>query len=190
MVEIKLERKPGVINEIIYDHTVYHYGRYRYYLSIYGLKFIAQIIAEAHATTKYIRFTPFFIDGKYGRQVEFDEDYMFYMECRDHFTEEDEKAHWEKCILNDQDRVLFADIDQVILLKRLEDRREKAIQQARILTPLCRFDDPDTFTAKIFDYLDLLNEIVPEMKQELLEIHGFLEEDLFFGEFCFEIHSG
>lgn len=47
----------------------------------------------------------------------------------------------------------------------------------------------EAFAAKIFDYIELLNEIVPEMKQDLLEIHNFREEDMIFGEICFEIHS-
>lgn len=74
------------------------------------------------------------------------------------------------------------------LLKRVADRRERTFQLANIRFPLCRFDDPDTFAAKIFDYTKLLNEIIPEMKQDLLEVHNFREEDLIFGEICFEIH--
>lgn len=119
MIEFKIEREPGAINEIIFDYTVYHNGRYSYYLSIFGLKSLAQKIAQSHATTRYVRFTPFYINGKVERQVEFDEDYMFYLECRDQFTEADEVAHWENCLVEDCDRVLLVDIEESETILRL-----------------------------------------------------------------------
>ena len=88
----------------------------------------------------------------------------------------------DNCLVEDCDRVLLVDIDESanypqadFLLKRVADRRERTVQRTKIRFPLCRFDDPDTFAAKIFDYIELLNEIVPEMKQDLLEIHNFRE---------------
>lgn len=70
------------------------YGRYCFFLSILGFKSLAQKIAQANATTRYVLFTPFYINEIVERQVEFDEDYMFYLECRNQFNEADEIAHW------------------------------------------------------------------------------------------------
>lgn len=52
-------KKDGIVNEIIYENTVYHNGEYRIYPTISELKNLVQEIIRSKATAEYIRFTPF-----------------------------------------------------------------------------------------------------------------------------------
>lgn len=167
-----LKKNRGKINEIIYNNTVYHNGKYRYYPTITGLKCILEKIISSNSTTDYIRITPFYINEQLNKQIEFEE-YMFYIECRDWFDEKVQKKHMIEC-LNVEDTP-----------RTLNDLRLGAI-----LYPLCQNNDIDSYKNALEKYKESLRELLPKMMGIVKSEMELKEEYLPFGYFCFEIHSG
>ena len=83
-----IEKKQGLINKLIYNQTVYNQGNNVMFVNTIGIEILINKIKELKQTTEYIKFNPFYWNSRLNSQVEFD-DYMFYMECRDDFTQED-----------------------------------------------------------------------------------------------------
>lgn len=162
-----LEKKEGRINEIVYEHTAHRGGKYRLYPTIGGLEEFLDDLIKANATTEYLRINPFYVNEKVNLQREFDE-LMFFMECRESVTEEEELAD----ILEAIDRTPLMDLPA-----------------GKALRPMCRFDDPEKFRRSLRVYRDYLKTAIPQMFAIAKEDLKLTEEDLGFGYFCFEIHS-
>ncbi|MGK7377597.1 hypothetical protein ACSFXN_07120 [Planococcus sp. 1R117A] len=167
-----IKRTTGKINEIIYNNTAYYNGRYRYYPTISGLNGIIDEIIESNATTDYIRFTPFYINEQTNMQVEFEE-YMFYLECRESVDEKIQVWHIKECL------------DPVDSPRALED-----FELGAILYPLCTFNDTECYKKALLAYKKALSEMLLQMFDIAKMEMKLKEEDLPFGYFCFEIHSG
>lgn len=164
-------KKEGIVNEIIYEHTVYHNGEYRMYPTISQLKYLIEQIIRCKSTTKYIRFTPFYKNSRYNQQIEFD-DYMFYMECREHVDNKSRENHIELCSN-----------------KKYADMNYEEIRISKILFPLCQNEDIETYKASLEIYIEFLNELIPKLMEISKCKMELKDEDLAFGYFCFEVHS-
>lgn len=164
-------KKEGIINEIIYEHTVYHNGEYRIYPTISYLKYLIEEIVRSKSTTKYIRFTPFYKNARYNQQIEFD-DYMFYMECREQVDNKSVENHIELC-----------------LDKKYDDMNHEEIRIGKILFPLCKNKDIETYKKLLEIYVEFLDELIPKLMEISKCKIGLKDEELVFGYFCFEVHS-
>lgn len=162
------EKPEGKINEVVYNHTAYMGGERVIFLTTGGLYHLIDDLIKANATTEYLRITPFYRNPKINRQREFDE-LMFFMECRESVTEEEEMAE------------ILEEINQNSLMD---------LPAGKALRPMCRFDDPEKFGRALTTYCDYLNTAIPQMFAIAKEELNLSEEDLGFGYFCFEIHSG
>ncbi|MEH7749208.1 hypothetical protein V7659_29995 [Neobacillus drentensis] len=130
----KLEKREGTINEIVYEFTSYRNGKYSIYPTISDLYLLLNKIICSKVTTEYIRITPFYLNEKVKLQREFDE-YMFYLECREQFTVQDEEFH----ILENLGR----DVNTVT---------SDEFETGKILTPLCRYNEPKTYKSLLEGY--------------------------------------
>ncbi|MGF6949781.1 hypothetical protein QF028_002286 [Neobacillus sp. B4I6] len=166
-----LEKSEGTINEIVYEFTAYRNGKYIIYPTISDLYLLLFKIIRSNATTEYIRINPFYINEKVNLQREFDE-YMFYLECREQFTVQDEELH----ILEN-------------LGREANTVTSEEFETGKILTPLCRYDDPKTYKSLLEGYRKFLNMMLPSLFESAKVDLDLTEEDLAFGYFCFEIHS-
>lgn len=162
-----LEKQPGKINEIIYEHTAYRGGKYRLYPTIDGLDEMLDELIQANATTEYVRINPFYKNDQVNRQIEFD-DLMFFMECKESVTEPEELA---------------------AILEELDENSLMDLPTGKVLHPMCRFDDPQKFGQSLKNYREYLNKGLPQMFAIAKEELNLQEEDLAFGYFCFEVHS-
>ncbi len=164
-----VKRKDGIINNIIYNNTVYHNGKYRFYPCIPKLVYILNKICDANETTEYIRIIPFYRNYKNDGMFELDE-YMFFIECKKHVTKEEQEN--------------FA-IENIWI----ENPSEEYINIQKKLTHLCKEDDVETFKRKIQEYIKYLDELIPFLMRLVLEEYDLTIEELGFGYFSFEIHS-
>jgi hypothetical protein len=164
-------KKQGIINEIVYQNTVYNGGQNRYYPTISDLVFLITKIIEANETTEYIRFNPFYVNYKLDRQIEFD-GFIFYLECRENFSENDLRAHLSENIGKDYGEM---------------SDEEKRI--SNILYPLCRIKDTERFKELLLSYKTYLNELIPFLFNKAKTEMNLDENDMPFGFFCFEVHS-
>ena len=167
-----LEKDNGKINEIVHNNTAYYNGQYRYFPTISGLNGIIDEIIESNTTTDYIRFTPFYRNEQTNMQVEFEE-YMFYIECREWLDEEVQNQHIKECL------------DPVDSPRALED-----FELGAILYPLCTFNDTDCYKKALLTYKKTLRKMLLQMFEIAKVEMKLKEEDIPFGYFCFEIHSG
>lgn len=115
------------INEIVYDQTMYHGGKWMHFLSLSALVELIEDIIKSNTTTDYVKLNPFYINYKVKKQLEYD-DYMFYMECRDDFNKEDESNHIEACIG-----------------KAFDQMTSWEIKCGGILYPLCKKGDVENY---------------------------------------------
>ncbi|OAB30170.1 hypothetical protein PMSD_20475 [Paenibacillus macquariensis subsp. defensor] len=167
-----MEKKEGIVNEIIYDNTAYHNGKYRYYPTITNLKNLVRKIIESNSTTNYLRFTPFYINERVDRQIEFD-DYMFYMECRNQFDDHDLKEHIGACVG-----------------REYTGMNSEEVMCGHVLYPLCKHEDVSTFKKALEAYVQFLDVLIPKLMEISRSTMALVEDDLAFGYFCFEVHSG
>lgn len=163
-----IEKKPGKINECVFNNTVLIDGEHVVYPTIGGLYVLIDELIEAKSTTEYLRINPFYRNPKINRQREFDE-LMFFMECQESVTEEEELA---------------------AILKTLDENPLMDLPTGKALRPMCRFDDPKKFGHSLAIYRDYLDTAIPQMFVIAKEELNLAEEDVGFGYFCFEIHSG
>ncbi|MBB5181548.1 hypothetical protein HNQ44_003013 [Planomicrobium koreense] len=166
-----LEKQEGKINEIVYDHTAYRGGKYRLYPTIDGLKELLGELIEADATTEYLRINPFYVNEKVNLQREFGR-FMFFLECRESYTEEDEVA------------AIIENLEGEESLTPVVDW-----EKGKALYPLCRFDDPERFAQALKNFWAYLDIGIPQMLAMAKEDLNLKEDDLGFGYFCFEIES-
>lgn len=176
-----IQKKEGIINGIIYDHTIYNNYTNSYYPTINNLKFLIKELVSVNATTSYVKFNPFYVNGKLKCQIEFD-DYMFYMECRDNFTNKDLENHWTKCMDN------IYDIPHEV--EQYKDMDEYKKKMARILYPICKTGDYCKFHESLNSFVEFLDELIPLLFSETISKLNLSQDDIAFGYFCFEVHSG
>jgi hypothetical protein len=167
-----MHAKKGAINKLIFSNTTYFNGKYRIYPTLIALKRLIVQIIEAKNTTAYIRFTPFYSNAKHERQIEFDE-YMFYLECRDQFDIDSLSKHIADC---------FG--------KKYENLTDEEIRLGRILTPLCKNKDVIMYKELLENYMGFLDELIPKLMQLSITRMNLENDDIAFGYFCFEVHSG
>lgn len=164
-------QKEGIINEIIYRNTVYHNGEYKIYPTISELKNLIQEIIRSKATTKYIRFTPFYSNAKLNQQIEFDE-HMFYIECREQVDGKSLENHIGLCLGKD-----YVDMD------------DEEVRLGKILFPLCKNNDTETYRKSLEAYVEYFDELLPRLMEMSKSMMKLKNEDLAFGHFCFEVQS-
>ncbi len=162
-------KKQGAINEIVYNNTVYNSGQNRYYPTVSDLVYLITKIIEAKDTTKYIRLNPFYVNFRLDRQIEFD-DFMFYLECRDDFSEIELRNHYSENIGKDYDKM-----------------SEEEKRMASIL--YCRMNDTERFKEHLLSYKTYLNELLPILFNIAKTEMELGEDEIAFGFFCFEVHS-
>ena len=165
-------KKEGTINEIIYEHTTYHSGKYRLYPTITDLNDILEKIVKSKATTEYIRITPFYINERVDMQIEFEE-YMFYIECRENLEEKEVENHLLDCLETHYETITI-----------------KEIEMGKILYPLCKYGDVEQFGFSLKRYRQYLDELLPVLFETAKRKMELKDDDLAFGYFCFEVHSG
>lgn len=166
------ERIKGKINEIVDNNTVYHNGRYVFFPTISDLNGLLDKIIDSNAMTEYIRITPFYRNEQLNMQIEFEE-YMFYIECREKVDEEIQNQHIKECL------------NPVDSPRALED-----FELGTILYPLCEINDTNYYKKALSAYKKALIKILPQMYDIAKAEMKLKEEDIPFGYFCFEIHSG
>lgn len=166
-----LEKVEGKINEIVYNNTVYHNGRYVFYPTISDLNGILDKIIESNAMTEYIRITPFYVNEQVNMQIQFEE-YMFYIECRERVDEEIQNQHIKECL------------NPVDSPRALED-----FELGAILYPLYTFNDTECYKKALLTYKKALSKMLLQMFEVAKVEMKLKEEDIPFGYFCFEIHS-
>lgn len=170
--KVVFKKKKGKINEIVYNNTAYYNGKLRLYPTITGLNSILEEIINSNSTTDFIRITPFYINEQLNHQIEFEE-YMFYLECRDWFDKEDQEKHIKDCI-------------------NVPDIQRQLVDSAvgAILYPLCQKGDVNSYKNALEKYKVYISELLLKMMVIAKLEMELKEEDLPFGYFCFEIHSG
>lgn len=176
-----IEKKEGKINELIYNQTIYNGGKNCMYPNIMGLYLIIKMINEIDETCNYIKFNPFYRYARLDCQIEFD-DYMFYMECRENFTEKELEEHWTRCMDN------IYDVPHVV--EQYGNMNENRKKQAQILYPICKHGNYQVFHKHLAEYRLYLDELIPILFAKVKENLNLSQEDIAFGYFCFEIHSG
>ncbi|MFX3673178.1 MAG: hypothetical protein ACE3JQ_01850 [Paenisporosarcina sp.] len=165
-------KKEGKINEIIYEYTTYQSGKFRLYPTITDLNDILEKIIESKSTTEYLRINPFYINEKVNMQIEFDE-YMFYLECREQFDEKALNDHVLDCLDAHYPTVSTEQFDM-----------------GKIMYPLCQHDDVESYKLSLEKYRDYLGTLLPRLFDFAKGKMQLKDDDLAFGYFCFEVHSG
>lgn len=136
------------------------------------MKNLIQKIFQSEATTEYIRVTPFYINAKLNQQIEFDE-YMFYIECREHVDDRLIEEHIGLCLGKE-----YIDMDY------------KDIRLGKILFPLCKNKDTETYKKSLEIYVGFLVELLPRLMEISKSRMKLKDEDIAFGYFCFEVQNG
>lgn len=167
-----IKKNKGKINELIYEHTTYHSGKYTFFPTITGLNNILEKIIQSKSTTEYIRITPFYVNERVNMQIEFEE-YMFYIECREEIDEKEIENHVLDC-----------------LDTHFENITTEEIEMGTILYPLCKNNDVDYFVVSLQRYREYLDKLLPVLMGIARNKMKLQDEHLAFGYFCFEIHSG
>ncbi|WP_028390790.1 hypothetical protein [Bacillus cihuensis] len=165
-------KKEGKINEIIYEYTTINSGKSRLYPTITDLNGILEKIIESKSTTEYIRINPFYINEKINMQIEFEE-FMFYLECREQFDKKALKDHILDC--------LDAHYPTV---------STEQFEMGKILYPLCQHNDLKSYKLSLEKYRDYLGTLLPRLFDYAKRKMQLKDDDLAFGYFCFEVHSG
>ncbi len=165
-----IKREQGIINELIYDSTMYHNGRKCFFPSVSGLVKILNAVCQTGATTEYIRVIPFYYNYKLKIQYEFDDDYMFFISCREQVTEEDIAAHLAECAT-----ILY--------------QREAQIEDLNLRYPLCQYDDVAGYVTAIKRYIDYLDVLILQLMDEATKIYNLKQADFGYGFVRFEINS-
>lgn len=176
-----IKKKEGAINELIYNQTVYNNGKNCLFPNLNNLNIIIEGINLIQSTCRYIYFNPFYYHAKLKCQIEFD-DYLFYMECRDDFTEEELENHWTQHM----DHIY--DVPHEV--KQYKEMSEAEQKQARILYPVCRHGDVQKFHEYLNRYQEYLyDELIPLLFKQATDMFKLSQEDMAFGYFCFEVFS-
>lgn len=159
------------MNRIIYNFTMLDDGKIRRYISYTELLFLVERLKKSSQTSKYIKINPFYVNGKIQRQIEFD-DFMFYLEFREHINEEERMIHWSNALGTNFDDAQLS-------------------EQNRIKTsfPLCLEGDIIAFKEAIDKYMDYLEIELPHLLDKAISYLNIASDDCAFGSFCFEIQS-
>jgi len=154
-----IERKEGLVNQILYDNTVYQDGKYHFYPAVSEMFFIIEKMIESNETTKMLMFTPFYECDEF--MVEFEE-MMFYLECRENVTPEQVEAFLENCW-------------------EQRDVRQRCC--------LCDIKDVETFQNALKKYVEYIKRKIPEITERIMKEYDIKTEELLCGYICFETHS-
>lgn len=171
-----IKKDEGIINEIVYNNTVYNNGKYRKYLNIIELKKLILEIIASNATTDFVRFTPFYRDHKLKWQTELDE-YMFFFQCKDQVID---KVIWEQHI---------AECSGYPIYKKYSEMSADEVRLGKILYPLCKSDDIDSYQKSFKIYYDFVDEHVCLLMEEVKHRTISKAFDLSPENICFEVHS-
>ena len=158
-----IERKEGLVNQILYDNTVCQDGKHHFYPAISQMFFIIGKMIESNETTERLTFTPYYRTSKF--QVEFEE-MMFYLECRENVTPEQVQAFLEDCREEDE---------------TIDETREKCC--------LCDRKDVETFQNALKKYVEYIERKIPEIAEEVMKEYDMEPVELLRGCICFETHS-
>lgn len=158
-----IERKEGLVNQILYDNTVYQDGKYHFYPDVSGMFFIIEKMIESNETTKMLMFTPFYRTNEF--QIEFEE-MMFYLECRENVTPEQVKTFLEDCREGGE---------------TIDETQEKCC--------LCDIKDVETFQNALKKYVEYIKRKIPEITERIMKEYDIKTEELLCGYICFETHS-
>ncbi|MGL5042014.1 MAG: hypothetical protein ACRC6X_02780 [Culicoidibacterales bacterium] len=170
-MKLIIERQEGKINEIVYDQTVFHAGRYHFYLPLMELDLMIVQIIASNVTTEYVRMIPFYRNQALDRQLELDE-YMFFISCQDNFSEEEYIEY------------LSNNIGKEYHLMSPEEKK-----WAKIRFPLCKTGDIMAYQAAWLRFKAFLPEYILFLFEKAKKELKLKEKDIPFGYFCFEINS-
>jgi len=67
---------------------------------------------------------------------------------------------------------------------------EEERQKGHILYPLCKNGDYENFNQCLMSFQKYLDVLIPKLFKEAINKLQLKEEDIPFGYFCFEVHSG
>lgn len=162
-----IQRKEGLINKIVYDNTVFHDGEFHFYPSVPDLYRLLRLILESNVTTKSLRITPFYRNGKLQRQIEFD-NMMLYIECASHVTKSQQSKFIQDSIIEDEVE-LNVDIEKRIYL--------------------CDEKNVTDFQNFIRNYADYISCQIPNITEQILRECNISVYDILCGYICFEIYS-
>lgn len=159
-----IPRKSGAVNQIVYEHTVYGEGKYRFYLPFYDLMWLIDKIIACGECTEQITFNPFFISDKTG-YAEFDE-YMCHIECVKSTDVQASDLFVEKC-----------------------KNENETLDEAKRHYALC--GSVAEFHKALLRYKDYISEKIPQLAMDLKSNKKLrlTDEDLLFGYFGFEVYS-
>ncbi|MCW6675975.1 hypothetical protein NHG35_00630 [Aerococcaceae bacterium NML180378] len=174
-----IEQQAGLINQLIYQQTVYYGGQHRLYPSITQLFHLLDDIVALGCTTHSISIVPFYRSAARGGFQEELDIGGFYMECRECVTQEEisrfplELRYWANP--DDEYRILAEYISD-------DDMRHSHF--------LCQQDDVASFHHAIRTYQTFLMERgIPQMMKWLSRFYQLTPEELAYGYFCFEVRS-
>lgn len=154
-----IERKEGLVNQILYDNTVCLDGKHHFYPAISQMFFIIGEMIEANETTEMLMFTPYYRTSKFQKEFE---EMMFYLECRENVTPEQAETFLENCW-------------------EQRDVQERCC--------LCDIKDVETFQNALKKYVEYIERKIPEIAEQVMKEYDMKPEELLRGCICFETHS-
>lgn len=167
------------VQQIIKLHTFYHENKYRYYPRLSELRYLFDLIEKEVLQNEaelpnYIRVIPYYTNNvlKNKRICQgTQEEYVFYLECRDNVTEEMIVDFWSNCYYeNDSFGILNKQIKKSLLF---------LIDQSY----------PKQFISALNSYYNLLeNYLIPQLYKHIKSANSATEDEMCLGEFSFEIH--
>lgn len=169
-----LEKSSRNINELVNNYTNHH----QVYPTLSDLFYLLNKIIDSDKTTAFLQVTPFYVNEKLDFQEEFDIAHL-YIECRDDVSLEEKISFAQRNMF-----WLEPNSDYKILKKYVN---LKDMQQSHFVI---HSDDITGFQNSIRVYMKFLIDTgIPQMMKWLRDTTGLVDEDLPFGNFCFEVIS-
>ena len=184
-------KKDGAINHIVYNQTMYNEGKNRFYLPINHLIFLIDEIVKTNQMTKYIHFNPFYITQR--TQLEFEE-FIFHILLEDDLSKIDYKRHLEDNFLipyNEltEEEKKSSNFDSDLgFRKNYTEMTEWEKEYLSVLRPICETGNIKMYHEQLLQYRYFLNKLIPFLFEKVKK--KISEENIPFGYFCFEVHSG
>ncbi|MET3558512.1 hypothetical protein ABID29_001638 [Streptococcus rupicaprae] len=172
-------KKEGSINQIVYKHTVYYEGKYRFYPTLLSLFNLLDELLIQDELPRYISIIPFYKNAQTnGWQEEFDFG-GFYIECRDNVSDEEAEKFWLENKFWGWPGAEYNLLDNYVT--------DEDLKRSNFLV---QYGDIDSFRSAILTYKQFLMERgIPQMMKWLYELCDLKDEDLPYGYFCFEVNS-
>lgn len=110
------------ICDLIASYVGFQHNKNQRYLSYIELSLLIREIGRLNMTTRYVRFTPFYLNVNNGYEMELDE-LMFFVECRCNVTSDDNSEFVKSCIYHHVilDEITFEDAEKHYFLCDKED---------------------------------------------------------------------